>query len=187
MLNFLPTIMRSTQAIILGLVAFGHPKAAPRPNVPDQIKAAPAELVVLRAHASGSQIYVCQLGAEDKPGWTLKAPEAELHDEHGASIGHHYAGPTWKLDDGSEVTGKAVTQVDSPDPDSIPWLRLSATRHSGSGILTHISTIQRINTKGGQPPLPDGCNASTLNLEIKSVYTAEYYFYVMTKDFEWPD
>jgi uncharacterized protein DUF3455 len=187
MLHFLPAIMRSTQAIILGLVAFGHPKAAPRPNVPDQIKAAPAELVVLRAHASGSQIYVCQPGTEDKPAWTLKAPEAELHDEHGARIGRHYAGPTWKLDDGSEVTGTAVARVDSPNPDSIPWLLLSATGHSGNGVLTHISTIQRINTKGGQPPPPDGCNASTLNLEVKSAYAAEYYFYVMTKDFEWPD
>ena len=187
MLHLLPAIMRSTQTIILALVAFGHPKAAPRPSVPDKIKAAPAELVVLRARASGSQIYVCQLGAEDKPGWTLKAPEAELQDQHRARIGRHYAGPTWKLDDGSEVTGKAVARVDSPDADSIPWLLLSATGHSGSGVLTHISTIQRINTKGGQPPPPDGCNASKLNLEVKSAYTAEYYFYVTTKDFEWPD
>lgn len=186
MLHLLPAIMRSTQAIILALAAFGHPKAAPRPSVPDKIKAASDELVVLRAHASGSQIYVCQLGAEDKPGWTLKAPEAELQDQHGARIGRHYAGPTWKLEDGSEVTGKAVARVDSPDADSIPWLLLSATGHSGSGVLTHISTIQRINTKGGQPP-PDGCNASKLNLEVKRAYTAEYYFYVMTKDFEWPD
>lgn len=187
MLHLLSTIIRSTQAIILVLAAFGHPKAAPRPSVPDKIEAAPSELVVLRAHASGSQIYVCRLGAEDKPGWALKAPEAELQDQHGASIGRHYAGPTWRLDDGSEVTGKAIARVDSPDPDSIPWLLLSATGHSGSGVLTHISTIQRINTRGGQPPPPDGCNASKLNLEVKSAYTAEYYFYMTTKDFEWPD
>jgi hypothetical protein len=187
MFNFLPTIMKSMCAVVFGLAAFGQPKAASRPKVPDKIKASPAELVVLRAHASGSQIYVCQLGAENKPGWTFKAAEAELQDQHGARIGRHYAGPTWELDDGSEVTGKAVARVDSPDPDSIPWLLLSATGHFGSGILTHISTIQRINTRGGQPPPPDGCNASTLNLEVKSAYTAEYYFYVMTKDFEWPD
>ena len=187
MLDFLSAIVRSTQAIILGLAAFGHPKAAPRPKVPDQIKAAPAELVVLWARASGSQIYVCQLGAEDKAGWTLKAPEAELQDQHGAGIGRHYAGPSWKLDDGSEVTAKAIARVDSPDPDSIPWLLLSATGHSGSGLLTHISTIQRVNTKGGQPPPPDSCNTSKLNLEVKSAYTAEYYFYMIAKDFEWPD
>ena len=179
--------MRSMQAIALGLAAFGQLKAGPRPAVPDKIKAAPAELVVLRAHASGSQIYVCQLGAEDKPAWTLKAPEAELQDQHGTRIGRHYAGPTWKLDDGSEVTGKAVARVDSPDPDSIPWLLLSATGHSGSGILMHISSIQRINTRGGQPPRQDGCNASTLNREVRSAYTAEYYFYVTAKDFELPD
>jgi len=155
--------------------------------VPDKIKAGPADLVVLRARASGAQIYVCQLGAEDKPLWKFKAPAAELQDQHGESIGSHYAGPAWKLQDGSEVAGKMVAQVDSPDSGSIPWLLLTATGHSGSGVLTHVSTIQRINTKGGQPPPADSCNASKLNLEVKSAYTAEYYFYMTTKDFEWPD
>src|SRR5258708_37658785 len=108
-------ITRSMQAVILvGLAAFGHPQTAPRPDVPDKIKAPAAEVVVLRAHASGSQIYVCQPGAEDKPGWTLKAPEAELQDQHGAIIGRHYAGPAWKLNDGSEVAGKVMARVHTP-------------------------------------------------------------------------
>src|SRR5258706_5290196 len=118
MLHFPLMITRSMQVILVGLAAFGHPKAAPRPDVPDKIKAPLAEVVVLRAHASGSQIYVCQKGTEDKPGWTLKAPEAELQDQHGAAIGRHYVGPTWKFSDGSEVTGKAVARIDAPDSDS---------------------------------------------------------------------
>src|SRR5882724_5337628 len=113
----IPTMLtRSMQAaILIGFVAFGHPKTAPRPNVPDKIKAPAGEMVILRAHASGAQIYVCQQGAaEDNPVWKFKAPEAELQDQQGASIGSHYAGPTWKFRDGSEVTGKTLAQVDSP-------------------------------------------------------------------------
>jgi hypothetical protein len=33
---------------------------------------------------------------------------------------------TMKHNDGSEVTGKASAKVDSPNPDSIPWLLVAA-------------------------------------------------------------
>ncbi len=134
----------------------------------------------MQAHASGSQIYVCQSGAEGKFAWTLKAPEAELHDQRGATIGRHYAGPTWKDNDGSEVTGKAVAR-DSPDPDSIPWLLVTVTGHAGNGVLSRVTTIQRIHTKGGQPPAAADCNISKQNAEVKIPYTADYYFYAPTK------
>ena len=55
------------------------------------------EEVVLIVHASGSQIYVCQAGSDEKLSWTLKAPDAELADAKGKNIGHHSAGPSWKL------------------------------------------------------------------------------------------
>lgn len=135
----------------------------------------------MQASASGLQIYVCQAGTDGKPTWTLKAPEAELHDQQGAIIGRHYAGPTWKDNDGSEVTGKAVARVDSPDSDSIPWLLVTATGHSGNGVFSHVTSIQRIHTKGGLPPPAADCNASKQNLEVKSSYTADYYFYAPAK------
>ena len=44
------------------------------PDVPDAI-AVPAGLEpVLALHATGSQIYTCQAGAEGKFSWTLKGP-----------------------------------------------------------------------------------------------------------------
>jgi hypothetical protein len=136
---------------------------------------------VLQADASGSQIYVCSPGADGKSQWTLKAPEADLRDRKGILIGHHYAGPTWKHNDGSEVTGKLVARVDSPDSDSIPWLLLTVTSHSGDGVLAHVTSIQRIHTKGGQPPPAAGCNGLKQNVEVKSGYTADYYFYAPAK------
>jgi hypothetical protein len=166
-------------AMLLAMLASAQ--ASPAPDVPESIKAPSGEKLVLRAHASGSQIYVCGQGADGKSQWTLKAPEAELHDEKGAFIVRHYAGPTWKHNDGSEVTGKAVAHVDSPDADSIPWLLLTATGHSGSGVLAGVASIQRIHTKGGQPPPAANCNASRLNAEARTRYTADYYFYAPAK------
>lgn len=161
------------------VIAVGIPSSGQnvsRPDVPDAIKAPAGEHVVLQVHATGSQIYVCKTGADGKFAWTLKAPEAELHDQRGAVVGHHYAGPAWKLNDGSEVTGKAVGRVDSPDADSIPWLLVSVTAHSGDGALSRVSSIQRVHTKGGQAPA-GGCDESKQGGEVKSSYSADYYFY----------
>ena len=132
------------------------------------------------AHASGSQIYTCEAGADGKFVWTLKAPEALLKDQEGNVIGSHSAGPTWRLKHGSEVTGKAAAHLDSPDPDSIPWLLVNAVGHSGSGLLTNVTTIQRVHTHGGKPPT-GGCDQSHGGTETKSSYTADYYFYAPAK------
>jgi hypothetical protein len=168
-------------ALLMGIATQLHGQVVPRPDVPDKINAPAGENVVLLAHASGSQIYVCQPGTDGKLAWTLKAPDAELHDQQGAVIGRHYAGPTWKDNDGSEVTGKAVGKVDSPEPDSIPWLLVTVTGHSGDGVLSHVTTIQRVHTKGGLPPAAADCNASKQDNEVKSAYTADYYFYAPAK------
>jgi hypothetical protein len=151
--------------------------------VPDKIKVPAGEEVVLQVHASGSQIYVCVPGSppEDKLAWRLRAPEAELYDQQGTMVGRHYAGPTWKDNDGSEVTGKASAQVDPPDSDAIPWLLVSVTGHSGDGVLNRVTKIQRIHTKGGLPPPAADCNGSQRGLEVKSPYSADYYFYAPAK------
>ena len=150
-------------------------KGAP-PQVPNSIQVQAGSEVVLLAHASGSQIYTCHAGADGKFSWTLKAPEAELRDRNDQVIGEHTAGPTWKLKDGSAVTGKAAAHADSPDANSIPWLLVNVVSHSGKGLLDSVTTIQRVNTHGGKAPT-DGCDASHHDAETKSSYTADYYFY----------
>jgi hypothetical protein len=180
---------RSMQAaaVIIGLVILGPfleiaaraQKISP-PKVPDAIQARLGEEVVLLAHASGSQIYTCKAGADGKFAWTLKAPDAELKDEKGSVIGTHFVGPAWKLKDGSEVTGKAAAHVDSDDRDSISWLLVNAVDHTGKGLLTNVTSIQRVNTHGGKPR-SDGCDESHRDAETKSSYTADYYFYAPAK------
>jgi hypothetical protein len=157
------------------------PKDAPTkesaPDVPDAI-AVPAGLEpVLFVRAKGSEIYTCQAGTDGKFNWALKGPNAELKDRKDKVIGQHSVGPTWKLKDGSEVTGKAVAHVDSLDPDSIPWLLVNVESHAGKGLLSNVTTIQRVHTHGGQPGNDDVCDEPHKDAETKSSYTADYYFY----------
>jgi hypothetical protein len=173
----LAMILRLLAIAVLFATALNASAQTATPDVPDKIKAPAGEQVVLVAHASGSQIYVCQSAADGKMAWTLKAPEADLRNDQGAVIGRHYAGPTWKLNDGSEVTGKAAAKVDSPDADSIPLLLVTVTAHTGEGALTRVTDIQRVHTKGGMAPAADTCNAAKQGSESKSNYSADYYFY----------
>jgi hypothetical protein len=160
---------------IVVVIALGAPacgQVVARPEVPKAIEAPAGEVVLLAAHAVGSQIYVCQ-AAEGKVGWTLKAPEAELRDAQGAVLGRHFAGPTWHHKDGSEVTGKAAAKVDAPEAGAIPWLLVTAIGHSGTGVLSAVTSIQRVHTKGGVAP----AGACAAGAEAKSGYEADYYFY----------
>ncbi len=150
------------------------------PDVPDAI-AVPAGLEpVLFVHAKGSQVYTCQTGADGKFAWTLKGPDAELKDRKDKVIGQHSAGPTWKLKDGSEVTGKAVAKVDSLDAESVPWLLVNVVSNSGKGELAKVTTIQRVHTHGGRPG-NDACDESHKDAETKSSYTADYFFFAPAK------
>lgn len=164
-----------------GAALAGSPSAS-APAVPEAIKTPAGESVILVAHASGAQFYLCAVGADGKAQWTLKAPDAELRDDKGTVIGHHSSGPAWKLNDGSEVTGKATARVDSPDPHSIPWLLLSVVTHAGRGVLAAVTHIQRIHTHGGEAPPAVQCDASKRNTEARSPYSADYYFYAPEAD-----
>jgi hypothetical protein len=171
----------------IALVAFSAPCAIGQdkskevaPDVPDAIQAPANEQVILWAHGVGSQIYACVAGADGKFAWTLKAPDAELHDRNDKVVGAHSAGPTWKLKDGSEVTAKVVAHVDSLDADSIPWLLLKADSHTNKGLLSDVTTIQRVHTHGGRAP-SEGCDAAHVNSETKSTYSADYFFYAPAK------
>ena len=151
-------------------------QSAPRPEVPDAIKAPAGEHVVFVAHAAGSQIYTCGKGEDGKLQWTLKAPEAQLRDFKGALIGHHAAGPSWKHIDGSSVTGKVVARAPSPDASAIPWLLISVVSHDGKGVFERVTSVQRLHTKGGQAPPVAKCDPSP-NAETWIPYSADYYFF----------
>jgi hypothetical protein len=106
----------------------------------------------------------------------LKAPEANLFDKDGKPFGKHFAGPSWKANDGSQVTGKAAANAPSPDANSIPWLLVTVVNRSGEGILARVTSIQRLNTNGGKAPA-SGCDAANAGSELRVPYSADYVFF----------
>jgi hypothetical protein len=144
-------------------------------QVPPQLQPSANEQLLVQVQAKGDQIYTCK-GDGAQFSWTLKAPDAQLFDKEGKLFGKHFAGPSWEAKDGSRVTGKAIANAPSPDPDSIPWLLVNVVTHEGNGVLSRATTIQRRNTKGGKAPTT-GCDASHVGQEIRVPYSADYLFY----------
>ena len=149
--------------------------AATGQQVPEALRAPANEQLVMQVHAKGDQIYSCKADGP-QPAWTLKAPEAQLFDKDGKTFGKHFAGPSWEASDGSRVVGKAAANVPSPEADSIPWLLVKVVSHAGEGVLAQVTSIQRINTKGGKAPAT-GCDAAHAGQEARVPYSADYLFY----------
>jgi hypothetical protein len=148
------------------------------PSIPEALRV-PADLaLILEVQASGVQIYECQASKDALPGfrWIFQAPEAELRDRAGSVVGRHYAGPTWEANDGSKVVGEVVARDSSADPNAIPWLLLRVTAASDRGLFSHIKSIQRIDTSGGNAPM-DGCSEALVGKETRVPYKAKYLFY----------
>ena len=144
-------------------------------QVPQQLQPPANENFLFKVHAKCDQVYTCK-GDAGQFTWTLKAPDAQLFDKDGKPFGKHFAGPSWAAIDGSRVTGKAVANAPSPDPESIPWLLATVVSHDASGVLSSATTIQRLNTKGGKAPA-SGCDASHVGKEVRVPYSADYLFY----------
>src|SRR6201994_1716738 len=135
---------RTALAVIL-LAGLDGSATAQTP-LPDAI-AAPGETVALSVHAEGAQVYECKAAADGKLAWAFREPIATLFVD-GKTIGRHYAGPNWEHIDGSAVTAKVAGNAPGATSDDIPWLKLQVTASSGSGVLSGVTTVQRINTKG---------------------------------------
>ena len=143
--------------------------------VPQQLQPPVNQQLLLQVHAEGDQIYTCKMdGAQFT--WALKAPDARLYSKDGKLFGKHFAGPSWEASDGSRITGKAVANAPSPDPDSIPWLLVNVVSHDGNGLLSRVTTVQRLHTKGGKAPA-SGCDAEHAGQEVRAPYSADYLFY----------
>jgi len=139
-------------------------------TLPDAI-AATGETIVLTLHAEGAQVYECKGGSDGKLAWAFREPIATLLLD-GKTVGRHYAGPNWEHIDSSAVVGKAVGNAPGATPNDIPWLKLTVTSGRGTGILSGVTTVQRINTSGGK--LEGACDKP--GTYRNAPYSADYVF-----------
>jgi Protein of unknown function (DUF3455) len=112
--------------------------------------------------------------------WTFREPQANLYGIGiGVQHGIHFAGPYWTDADGSRVKAKVSGETNAPidSEQNIKWLRLEAVEKFGENgdILSQVTFIQRVFTRGGQPPPArqpiEGCTT------VSVPYTALYVFW----------
>ena len=131
---------------------------------------------LMQAKGDGVQIYTCAK-VENGQKWVLQKPDAKLLDRNGKVIGAHFAGPTWKLEDGGMVQGESPVPMPSPDPNSVPWLLLRAKAGTASGSLGSVTYITRTETQGGLATT--GCQQTgDIGKSLPVPYSATYTFYV---------
>lgn len=140
-------------------------------ELPDVI-AAPNETLVTTVFAVGAQVYECEFDSAGNLLWQFREPIATLFSS-GKTVGRHYAGPNWEMTDGSIVSGKVIGRAAAASPDDIPLLKLEVVMRRGHGQLTGVTTIQRINTRGGVAP--GSCDVHHALMGVP--YTADYAFY----------
>lgn len=146
------------------------------PAVCDRIAVPEGNRVVFHVFAVGVQIY-----RWDGSAWAFVAPEAILYADakHHAQVGTHFGtptGPAWESSSGSKVIEQRVDGC-TPDITAIQWLLLRTVSQEGSGIFSHVSYVQRVNTAGGLAPSTAG---AFVGEESRVPYTAEYFFYRAT-------
>jgi hypothetical protein len=132
---------------------------------------APGATQVVKLHAEGAQVYECKADSAGKLAWAFREPIATLLAD-GKTVARHYAGPNWEYSDGSAVVGKSVGNAPGATANDIPWLKLEVASRRGSGVLTAVTTVQRINTQGGK--LEGACDKA--GSYQSAPYSADYIF-----------
>jgi hypothetical protein len=154
-------------SLMAGALMAGQASAQQLPPAID----APGETPIITLFAIGAQIYECKAGNDGKLAWAGREPIASLTLD-GKTVGRHYAGPSLEHMDSSAVVARAGGNAPGKTPNDVAWLKLEATSHRGNGILTPATTVQRINTAGGN--LTGACEKAG---DLRSVaYTTDYVF-----------
>jgi hypothetical protein len=162
------TTTRTAIAAFAALAAFPTFAATPA-----QVAAPAGAQVVASMIATGVQIYTCELDTSHQLHWVFKSPLATLFDANGQESVHHSAGPKWQAQDGSMIIGHMHAQTPSDTPNSIPQLLLDTKSTAGSGILSSVRYVQRLETAGGTAPTAPCTSEHEIG---KSPYFARYVF-----------
>ena len=167
--------MKSTMLKAIPVIAFAATAWA---QTPADVTPPAGNKAALTLSATGDLSYECRAVA-DKPGtfaWTFAGPNAKLWDASKKEVGKYYAGPTWESSDGSKVTGTQMA-VSPSVPGAIPLQLVKANPSTGTGVLSDVTYIQRINTAGGVAPTTPACAAGNAGAKTTVPYAADYVFF----------
>jgi hypothetical protein len=177
--------MKSTVLFVLGAAALSLAACGSAPMTAYSQNALPAAVqvpaghrVVLETVGAGDIAYECRdkANAAGQYEWVFAGPNAALMDRQGRSIGRYFGPPaTWAASDGSAITGTQLAV--SPAGDGNIALQLvKANPATGQGVMSGISHIQRVATRGGVAP-SSVCDAQAKGKRETVKYQADYIFW----------
>ena len=183
----------------------GYVEAVKAPPVPANLQVQAGNVPFLRAHAVGTQNYICRPG-DAGPAWTLFGPQATLfitfkwfNGDIRQQVMTHFLSSnpveggtpraTWQSSmDTSAAWAKAIATSTDPQyvaPGAVAWLLLEVvgTRRGPAGgeLLKPTTFIQRVNTSGGVQP-STGCDQSTVGSTTLTPYTTDYVFFKAARE-----
>ena len=146
--------------------------------LPAAVQVPAGHKVAMETVGVGEITYQCS-AKKDMAGqfeWVFAGPDAKLNDRSGKQVGKYYGPPaTWESMDGSKLTATQIA-VAPNGTGNIPTQLVKGNPAMGSGAMTGVTYIQRVDTRGGiAPALP--CAAGNLGAKQVVQYQADYIFY----------
>ena len=188
------------ERLAIGLVValqLGAGPAAAAGSVPAKLVPPAGFTAYFRAHAIGTQNYVC-VATGSGLAWRFVGPQATLYVPFGPVAQQattHFLSPnpeeagvlraTWQGSlDTSRVWAKAIETVDDvavTGTGNIPWLLLQRTGArrgpTGGAFLAQATYVQRLNTSGGAAPSTGCSQATDAGTLVMVPYSTDYVFY----------
>ena len=150
--------------------------------LPEAVKVPAGFKVAMETVGVGEITYECRakttVAGEFE--WVFVGPKAVLNDRSGKAVGKYYGPPaTWEAMDGSKITATQLA-VAPAGAGNIPLQLVKANAAMGAGMLTGMLTgithIQRLATRGGTAPgMP--CAAASMGQKQVVNYQADYIFW----------
>lgn len=156
-----------------GAAPAGGVVSAPSLGWTSKIKVPDGQVPALQLAARGVQVFRCEQRGKEW-GWWYRQPEAQLFDAAGQPVGRHGADFSFEHVDGSRLLGTVLASDSAPADGDLRWLLLAA-RSFGTGALSGITHVQRVNTRGGVPPLL--CEPRQTGQLLRVDFSADFVFY----------
>jgi hypothetical protein len=168
--------MNRSGLIVVLCLAWPAAAAVSEPGgISPALRTLPGEEPAFSLRADGVQVYQCSPLPTGGYGWAFEAPDATLFDG-GRSVARLATPNHWEsLDDRSSVTG-IPRRMQAAGGDNMPWELLGAMPAGEDGMFAGVTSIQRVNTRGGGVPTTT-CDYARVGEEARSAFTADYYFY----------
>ena len=179
--TLLVCVSAATVLAACGSMHSPHSAAMPfsQSSLPLSIQVPAGNKVAWETVGKGDITYECKDKA-NAPGqveWTFVGPDATLWDRSGKMVGRYFGPPaTWEANDGSKLTATQLAVAPST-AGALPYQLVKANPAMGSGAMSGVTYIQRVNLSGGVAPANMACTAANKGQKTTVQYQADYIFY----------